>query len=494
MSVIDVSNLTFAYDGSFDNVFENVSFRIDTQWKLGFTGRNGRGKTTFLNLLRGKYEYSGTIEASVEFEYFPFEIKNKNQPAVNVLEEIYGGFEYWQLAREMSMLDVNEDILWRPFNVLSGGEQTKLMLALMFLKENSFMLIDEPTNHLDMNAREILGKYLNGKKGFILVSHDRSLLDKCTDHTLSVNRANIEIQKGNFSSWQENKKRADNFEFAQNNKLKREIKRLNEASKQSAAWSDKTENTKYGSKNSGLRPDRGFIGHKSAKMMKKAGNISKRREKAIEEKAGLLKNTETTENLKISPLKFHSEILAEIKNLSLFYGKTQICNNINFTVKSGEQNILSGKNGSGKSSVLKLICGENIKYTGDFYKAHGLVISYVPQDSSFLCGTLEKYAENRNIDETLLKSILRKLDFSRGQFEKDMKTYSAGQKKKVLIAASLCERAHLYVWDEPLNYIDVFSRMQIEELINKFKPTMLMVEHDRAFAAATCAEILTIGC
>ena len=104
-----------------------------------------------------------------------------------------------------------------------------------------------------------------------------------------------------------------------------------------------------------------------------------------------------------------------------------------------------------------------------------LIISHVPQGASFLAGDLSEYAREQQIDESLFKAILRKLDFSRTQFEKDMGDYSAGQKKKVLIAAGLCKQAHVYIWDEPLNYIDVLSRIQIEELIKTYRPTMLFV-------------------
>ena len=105
----------------------------------------------------------------------------------------------------------------------------------------------------------------------------------------------------------------------------------------------------------------------------------------------------------------------------------------------------------------------------------------MPQDTSHLRGRLTDYAEKYGLDLSLFLALLRKLDFDRGQFEKNMEDYSGGQKKKVLIARSLCEQAHLYIWDEPLNFIDVFSRMQIEELLVKYRPTMLLVEHDKAF-------------
>lgn len=132
MSVINVENLTFAYDGSADNIFENVSFRIDTDWKLGFTGRNGRGKTTFMNLLMGKYEYSGKITSSVEFEYFPFDVSDENMLVMFLAEEVCPNAENWELVKELSLLQVSDDVLYRSYATLSGGEKTKVMLAMLF--------------------------------------------------------------------------------------------------------------------------------------------------------------------------------------------------------------------------------------------------------------------------------------------------------------------------------------------------------------------------
>ncbi len=167
MSIINVANLTFGYEGSYDNVFENVSFKIDTDWKLGFTGRNGRGKTTFLKLLMGEYEYSGTISHDVEFEYFPFEVDDKSQLAIDIIKEHskIADYDYWKIQKELSLLELDEDLLYRPFESLSGGERIKILLVSLFLKENSFLLIDEPTNHLDLDARETVSNYLKTKKG-----------------------------------------------------------------------------------------------------------------------------------------------------------------------------------------------------------------------------------------------------------------------------------------------------------------------------------------
>jgi lincosamide and streptogramin A transport system ATP-binding/permease protein len=484
MSLINISNLTFAYDGSYDNVFENVSFQIDTDWRLGFTGRNGRGKTTFLRLLSGGYEYSGSISSSVDFLYFPFDAGDKARLAIDVARGVSADFEVWELERELSLLDADIDILNRPLETLSNGERTKVMLAALFLHDNGFLLIDEPTNHLDSSARRAVSDYLKSKKGFILVSHDRAVLDNCVDHILSINKTNIEIQRGNFSSWLENKARRDHFEMAENEKLKKDISRLKDAAKRASDWSDDVEKTKYGTKNSGLRPDRGYIGHKSAKMMKRSKSIESRQQSLIEEKSRLLKNIEDADSLKIHPLAYHSSRLAGVDGLSVSYGGKRIFGNVSFDIDRGDRIALCGRNGSGKSSIIKLICGEDIAHTGSIYRGKTLIISHVSQDTAHLSGNLASFAKDNDIDESLFKAILRKLDFSRAQFEKDMSDFSGGQKKKVLVAKSLCEEAHLYIWDEPLNFIDVLSRMQIEELLLQYKPTMLFVEHDKAFTDA----------
>lgn len=299
MSQIDVSNVTFAYEGTYDNIFENVSFRIDTDWKLGFIGRNGRGKTTFLNLLLGKYAYQGSIRASVDFAYFPFEITDKSQNTIDVINGINPDYAHWELEKELSLLEMEDEILHRSFETLSHGERTKVMLSALFLKPNSFLLIDEVTNHLDANGRSKVGDYLKKKKGFILVSHDRSFLDDCIDHVLAINKTSIEIQQGNFSSWWTNKEARERFETAENERLKEDIKRLSDAAKRTSHWSDKLERTKYGTKNSGAKVDRGYIGHQSAKLMKRAKAIEERKLAAIEKKSKLMRNIESADSLRL---------------------------------------------------------------------------------------------------------------------------------------------------------------------------------------------------
>ena len=516
MARINVSNLTFCYEGSFDNIFENVSFYIDTDWKLGFIGRNGKGKTTFLNLLLGKYEYRGNISTSAVFEYFPYKVSNHmlELNASDFLPELKADCEEWRVICELNKLDASAELLYKPFKSLSHGERTKVFLAVLFSGENDFLLIDEPTNHLDKEAREVVKNYLGSKKGFILVSHDRDLLDACIDHVLVLNRKSIEVQSGNFSSWWENKMRRDNFSKMENEKHLKEISSLKKSVERCRRWADKNENTKIGydpikehDRNSGTRA---YIGAKTKKMQARVKQYEHRIEQEINEKEGLLNDIENPASLKIYPIQFHkshfnnsnsshAKTLISTKNLTLSYNEnTPVLSDFNFKLNQGERIFLHGKNGCGKSSFIKAVVKSEYDkvqpaiLSGELNMPSGLIISYINQDTSFLHGDAKHFCKKRGLDESLFFALLRQLDMERVQFEKKLEDFSEGQKKKVLIAASLITPAHIYIWDEPLNYIDVFSRMQIEELLLKYQPTMILVEHDVMFQEKIATDVIDI--
>lgn len=276
--------------------------------------------------------------------------------------------------------------------------------------------------------------------------------------------------------------------MAQNEHLKKDINRLQKSAKRSAAWSERVESSKYGTG----PVDRGFIGHKAAKMMKRSKAVEAKHQKAIEQKSTLLKNAEIIDTLELHPLQYHTDMLVSFSGVSVVYDNGPICQPVSFEIRRGERVVIEGKNGSGKSSLLKLLLNYPIKHTGTVKTGSGLVISYVSQDTSHLRGKLSDFTKENHLDESLFKALLRKLDFERVQFEKAIQDFSEGQKKKVLIAKSLCEQAHLYVWDEPLNFIDIYSRMQIEQLIERFSPTMLLVDHDIAFREAVSTKIVPL--
>ena len=489
MSLLQISDLSFSYPGSSEAVFDHLDLRLDTNWRAGLVARNGLGKTTLLRLLAHSLApQSGSISPSVPTDFFPCPVPDPTLTTLEALENAAPDVESWRLYRELAELEISEDVLARPFDTLSNGEQTRCLLALLFLREGHYLLIDEPTNHLDMAGRAVVSRYLRRQKGFLLVSHDRAFLDGCVDHIIVLRPSGTETVQGTFSTWWEERQRREDFERAQHQKLTRDIARLEEAQRQTARWSDRVERSKIGSH----AFDRGAIGHKAAKMMKRSKAVENRRQTAIKEKQALLQNVEKTPTLELRPLSHPRSRLLELRECAVNYGAGPLFAPLTLTVEQGQRLALTGPNGAGKSSLLKLLAGGDIPHTGTVFSASNLVLSVVPQDASFLSGLPGEYAAACGVDLTRFLSFLRKLDLPRELFDRDMSTYSAGQKKKVLLARSLSESAHLYLWDEPLNYVDVFSRMQLEDLLRDFPATLILVEHDKAFLNAVAARPLAL--
>ena len=492
MALITIQNLTFGYDGSPDNVFENMSVQWDTSWRLGLIGRNGRGKTTLLRLLMGQQEYRGTIAAPVQFEYFPHPVEEPWESALDVARVASGHAPDWQIRRELGLLDLPEDGLYRPFETLSGGERTKLLIAALFLREGGFPLIDEPTNHLDLQGRRALYQYLRGKSGFLVVSHDRAFLDGCIDHVLSINRGTVQVQAGNFSSWQQNKDRHDSFELAQNEKLKKEIAQLEQAAKRTANWSFAAEKGKFATRDSGLRPDRGYVGHKAAKVMKRAKSLERRQEEQITQKSLLLKDAELEASLELPALAHPKKLLLEARDLVVYQGGKPLVEPLNFTLSQGDHMAILGPNGCGKTTLLRLLAGEQVEHRGQLQMATGILLGQAPQETDFLVGSLQELALEYGVEQSLLLAMLRKMGLERHQLERPAQLMSEGQRKKVLLALSFCQPAHLYLWDEPLNYVDVISRIQLQEALLRSPATVLFVEHDAAFVEAVANKTLVL--
>jgi lincosamide and streptogramin A transport system ATP-binding/permease protein len=212
---VAINNMSFHYSDYYNLIFENVNMVLDTDWRLGLIGRNGRGKSTFFNLLMGKLvPVSGKISMDVNTEYFPYKVNEKFYKTIDVVKENIGGLKtiedimediiatndesryklysviqekYAELEgyemearilKEMADMNLEEKLAYRDFNTLSGGEKTRMMIIVLFLRKSSFVLLDEPTNHLDITGKELLADYLKKKKGFIVASQIEIFLIK----------------------------------------------------------------------------------------------------------------------------------------------------------------------------------------------------------------------------------------------------------------------------------------------------------------------------
>ncbi|MGO3838414.1 MAG: ribosomal protection-like ABC-F family protein [Vagococcus sp.] len=485
MSKIEIKDVSFSYDETGVTLFDSVNLNIDTNWKLGLIGRNGRGKTTFFNLLQGKLPYSGTMTHQMTFSYFPQQIPNTEKMTYELIDDLKAG-ELWEVERELTLLGMSTDCLWRSYGSLSGGEQTKVLLAILFSQTADFPLIDEPTNHLDEMGRKQVADYLKRKKhGFIVISHDRIFIDDICDHILAIDKHKISIIQGNYSSYQHQKEREDTSEKEKNDKIKKEVERLKNAAYEKSQWSDAREGDKYGNskvKNSGSVGDKGFIGARSARMMKKSKRLANRMQQEIEEKEKLLKNVEYIDPLTLNIVSTHHNVLLRVENLSLSYSGEPLFKPVTFDIKEGDRVGIVGPNGAGKTTFIKSLLGEFTgQLTGSFTLPSGIPISTIKQKYESNTGYLTDFCEQHGLVYQDFLSQLKKLGLERELFKQKIEYMSMGQRKKVEVAKSLTLPSACYLWDEPLNYLDVFNYEQLEECLLSAKPTMLFVEHDAAF-------------
>ncbi|TGA95766.1 ABC-F type ribosomal protection protein [Sporolactobacillus shoreae] len=492
MGTLQIRNLTFRYTNMEKPLFDNVTLKIDESWRLGLIGRNGRGKTTLLRLLQNQLTYSGTIETNLDFSYFPQPIQDPAQMTLNVAADLgqVADYETWKIERELARLHVDSGVLYRPFNTLSPGEQTKVLLAGMFADDTHFQLIDEPTNHLDQMGRTTVADYLRQKTGFILVSHDRHFLNQIIDHVISIDRANIAVYSGNYETWYTAKTRQDTLEQRENDQLKSEIKRLEKTAQQKEQWSNKAERGKYagGKRKDSSDIDRGFVGHRAAKVMKRSVTLEKRTNNALNDKKKLLNNLEDMAALTLPYQEARTDqTLVTVADLVLQHNQEALNQPLSFTVKTGDRIALIGPNGAGKSTLIHaLLDGQQspLIRSGSAHIHNGVRVSYLPQDFANLSGTIKNFASEHEVAFDMLLATLRKLGFERQLFNDRIENMSMGQKRKLALARSLCESAQLYIWDEPLNYLDVITREQVQQVISEVRPTLLLVDHDRDFVNA----------
>ncbi|BCA84881.1 Lsa family ABC-F type ribosomal protection protein [Enterococcus saigonensis] len=499
MTVIKIQELTFGFDNQGVLLFDHSNLIMDSSWKLGLIGRNGRGKTTLLNLLQNKFPYEGKITHQLTFTYFPQKLQDKAQLTFYALNEVVN-FEQWQLERELNLLGVDPEILWRPFTSLSGGEQTKVLLALLFVDELNFPLIDEPTNHLDVTGRKQVAKYLKQKKqGFIVVSHDRSFVDEVVDHILSIEKSQLVLYQGNFSVYEEQKRLRDKYELEQNSKLKKEIGRLQQTAAEKAEWArsregDKTKKSKGFIDTEKRRVNKGAVGADAARTMKRSKAIINRLEDNASKKAELLKDIETVETLKMNFVPTHHKLLLQAENLTLHYQKSlSLFAAVSFELRQGERLAIKGANGVGKSSLIHYLMDHfNGGSQGILERPKKLTISYLRQNYEDNTGTLTEFAESHHLNYEDLLNNLRKLGVEREVFYNKIEDMSMGQRKRVELAKSLATPAELFIWDEPLNYLDVFNQEQLEAVIQSVQPTMVIVEHDETFLKHVATKFLEL--
>ncbi len=508
MSNILLRGVEFSYPGS-QNIFNDLDLTLASDWRVALVGRNGRGKTTLLRLLVGELQpIRGSIEHDLRMHRFPtppqagvtaFQAALDAAGPYRLLEDrlqrslergdidayadmqsqyqALGGYRIEaQVARELMLLEISEALWERPLRTLSGGEQSRCLLAGAFAVEGGFALLDEPTDHLDRSGREHLAQYLAGKGGFVLVSHDRAFLDACTDHVLALNADSVELQRSRFSVWRQAYLQRLDGQRQRNVLLRREAGRLEANARMRRAGADAREAEKA------PHSDKGFIGARAARQMKRALASERRMLAAADQRRETMIDVERDYALSFPAPVGRSARLLHAANLVAVRGRP-LFEPLSFELNRGERLFVRGANGSGKSSLLEVIAGAQPDYAGVLQRAPGLVISRVRQQPLWSAGLLRDHLAGAEIDESFFRQIMAALGVRGAVLDAPLEALSTGQLRKVELARSLCRPADLYLWDEPLNYIDMQAREGLESAILRDLPSMLVVEHDAAFAS-----------
>ena len=519
MARLELRDLSYFYDEFYHPVFEHVNLRLDSDWNLGLIGRNGKGKTTLLNLLSGELEpSSGMIDRSGSISKFPYSYDNAFLKTMDVVKECIGRFATMerelaelqeslengngdvdvycelleryandggyeaenQILREMEQLGFSPDILERDFQTLSGGEQTCMHIIALFLRKDAFVMLDEPTNHLDIEKRKQLCDYLKKKKGFILVTHDYEFLDQVVDHILTINKADITLEQGNYSTWKRNMQQKEEHERKLQEELIKEISALEDRAERSRSWADVGNRQKRPYKsNERTNGNRTY--------MQRAKRSEQRILDDIKRKKTLLRNIEEEKNLSLLHRTEIEESLLHFEGLSFSYDKKRyLFRNLYLSVEPGDRIWIQGKNGCGKSTLLKIILGE--LDNEDVSYVEGIRMAYASQTPKWNKGRMEDLVLPEN--KKAFDGICDAFDLPGDIYTRPLETFSSGELRKIDLARALSQPSDLLILDEPLNYMDYMFKMQLRKALTLQMITLIFVEHDKEFGKAVATKTL----
>lgn len=434
-------------------------FEIHSKDKIGLVGINGCGKTTLLNILAGRLEADeGYCQTHTSFSFIE------------------------QFAAE------NQSMKLKPY--LSGGEKTRALLSQAFIFDNPLCLADEPTSHLDLNGIESLEKQLIQYQGALLIiSHDRELLDRVCNRMVEIENGRVTDYRGNYTAYLLNKNRQRErmeFEYQQ---YRQEKSRLEQALQQRAAQVASVRKT----------PKR--MGNSEARLHKReSGEIQKKlahSAKAIQSRLDKLEPCEQpVRNNKISfychPLEQPTaKILVRCDNLDLTLGNKELIKSSSFTLPKGSRTALIGANGTGKTSLLRILAAPNpcVKLSP------GIRTGYLTQEfeNLNLSATVLGTAMSSSIQpESTARNLLARLLLKASDINKQVGVLSGGERVKLAIARLLLSNANLLLLDEPNNYLDLNSAEALQELIIDYPGTILFVSHDRQLIKKAANRVIAI--
>ena len=507
-------------DYGFGEIFSSISFSVNNGDRIALVGKNGCGKSTILKIITGREPCTGQVIIGKNVKIACLDQTAPDQDDDRVVEEILkepfsevfkklevmrqweekmltltgndldrliakysdyqekfindGGYEVeTTINYVVNGLKISPNMRSQKYNTLSGGEKTLVHFARILLENPDVLLLDEPTNHLDIERIEWLENYLQRFKGaVIVVSHDRYFLDKIAKRIIDLEDKG-EKYEGNYSYFMREKENKELRDFEQYKNEQKKIEELKKAVKRLYEWGMKADNPSM---------------FRRAKAIQR--RIDEMEENAVS-KPGYRKDL---------PIKFQKsdrsgDVVFDIKKLSLILGDKILLDDASTQVRVYDKVALVGKNGTGKSSLIKCIMGEIQDYMGDIKIGGSVSIGYLPQLLTFDndSETLVEYATNHtDLDRQHARSLLARFDFYSDDIEKTIASLSGGEKIRIKIACLLQNKVNTLIFDEPTNHIDIFTREFLEEALKDFKGTILFVSHDRYFINNVANKILEI--
>lgn len=500
---ISVSSLVKSFEIG-KNILDGLSFSVNSGERVGILGRNGCGKTTLFRILVGEIGYDegevmiapskrlGLISQipvypadwttedvlrdahkrlyalSAKIDALAAQMEHDDSPALlgeyDRLSEDFrrlGGYSMGtDRNRVANGLDIPAAMRAQLFSSLSGGEKTRVNLARLILEDTDILLLDEPTNHLDLHATEWLEDYLLHFKGTVLViSHDRWFLDKVVQRSIEINEGRAELYSGNYSFYVEERQRRFEEKLKKYERDQAKIEQLTRAAEQMHLWA--------------------FMG--ADKLHKRAFSMEKRIEKLSQsERPAEQKKL----NVKFRQREFEGDEVLVAEDVSKSFGERTLFSAIDLLVRGGERVALIGDNGTGKSTLVKLIMGEETPDTGYLYRGPAVRTAYLPQIVSFS-------DESRSALDTMLydcrcqpqeaRDRLAAFGFRGESVFTPVGTLSGGEKSRLRLCMLMGADINFLILDEPTNHLDIASREWMEDALSDYEQTLLFVSHDRYF-------------
>lgn len=472
--LLDVNNVSKFIE--YKEILKDISFKLYRKDKIGIVGRNGVGKTTLLKVITSELEAdTGNIKFYGRYGYLPQNLfLGTHMYVYELMEETKKYGEFLELLNKFSLGNAEK----QKIETLSGGEKTKLYLIRLLLQNPDILILDEPTNHLDYETIEWLESFINGFNGAVLmVTHDRYFLDKTVSKIFELEDKTIKEYCGGYTFYANQKKIQFDKARLEYRLYTKEKRKLEEAARKHMERANKYNNMSQDD----------FQRHKAAKIAKRSKAIIARLENMEEkEKPVVPKNI----NIKLEKSSDKtSDILVKTQQVSKSYDRV-LFRDISFNIYRNTRVGLVGKNGIGKSTLLKGLIGK-IQIEGSIYTSPSTKIGYFSQELEELSldSTILQEIKKINSDESYVRTLLGCMLFRRDDVYKKICDLSYGERVRVAFLKLILEENNLLILDEPTNFLDIPTREIIEEALLDYEGAILFVSHDRYFVNKMAKEI-----